>query len=244
MTSDELLEILHAHEWNELEFKEARQAVPKSAYKTVSAFANTSGGILVFGVKKDDAKFDVLGVIEVDKVQNDLLTTLRQQEKISVILDVREELHDVDGKVILLFYIPEVSRRQKPVYLNGDIRRSFIRKGGADLRCSKEDLQRFLRDSDRETYDSAPIDDIPAGTFFDKETMTWYRELFQRHNPGHHSSDSHLDFLLNWNFVVEQQETLKPTRAGVLLFGQDRYVRLILPRPVLDYQRIDTRFEW
>lgn len=34
-----------------------------------------------------------------------------------------------------------------------------------------------------------------------------------------------------------------PTRAGVLLFGEGRYVRQILPRPVLDYQRIDRPFD-
>ena len=51
MTQDELIELLNAHEWRDVEFKEAQRAVPRNAYETVSAFANTEGGHLVFGVK-------------------------------------------------------------------------------------------------------------------------------------------------------------------------------------------------
>jgi ATP-dependent DNA helicase RecG len=52
MDKEELINLIHAHEWKEVEFKEAQKKVPKSAYETVSAFANTEGGHLVFGVKK------------------------------------------------------------------------------------------------------------------------------------------------------------------------------------------------
>ena len=51
MDRDELIERLKGYEWNDIEFKEARQAVPRNAYETVSAFSNTEGGWLVFGVR-------------------------------------------------------------------------------------------------------------------------------------------------------------------------------------------------
>ena len=89
MTQDELIELLNAHEWRDVEFKEARRAAPKNAYETVSAFANTKGGHLVFGVKKSGQEMEVVGVLDVDKVQNDFLTTLRQPDKISVVVNVR-----------------------------------------------------------------------------------------------------------------------------------------------------------
>ena len=54
MNQDQLIELLKAHEWKDIEFKEARREVPRSAYETVSAFANTEGGHLVFGVRKND----------------------------------------------------------------------------------------------------------------------------------------------------------------------------------------------
>jgi predicted HTH transcriptional regulator len=93
MTQDELIELLNAHEWRNIEFKEAQRDVPRNAYETVSAFANTEGGHLVFGVRKNGQDFEIVGVLDVDKVQSDFLTTLRQRDKLSVIVNVREELH-------------------------------------------------------------------------------------------------------------------------------------------------------
>jgi len=58
----ELKRLLKAGEWNDVEFKEARLAVPKSAFETVSAFANTHGGWLVFG---DDSRLFEPGEKEV-----------------------------------------------------------------------------------------------------------------------------------------------------------------------------------
>ncbi len=46
MTEREILDLLSQHEWKDVEFKEAKTAVPKSAYESVSAFANTEGGHL------------------------------------------------------------------------------------------------------------------------------------------------------------------------------------------------------
>ena len=51
MERDELIERLKGYEWNDIEFKRARKGVPESAYETVSAFSNTAGGWLVFGIK-------------------------------------------------------------------------------------------------------------------------------------------------------------------------------------------------
>ena len=89
MEREELIERLKGYEWTDVEFKEARRAVPKDAYETVSAFANTEGGHLVFGVRQSGGGFEIVGILEVDKVQNEFLTALRQQDKISAILDIR-----------------------------------------------------------------------------------------------------------------------------------------------------------
>ena len=66
MTQDELIELLNAHEWRDVEFKEAQRAVPRDAYETVSAFANTDGGRLVFGAGKN-TKSDLV----TDQVDNE-----------------------------------------------------------------------------------------------------------------------------------------------------------------------------
>ncbi len=61
MNKTELKKLLAAGEWNDVEFKEARSSVPRSAYETVAAFANTHGGHLVFGVAQRDNAFEITG---------------------------------------------------------------------------------------------------------------------------------------------------------------------------------------
>ena len=62
MDKAELIERLKkGYEWRDIEFKEARRDVPKNAYETVSAFANTEGGHLVFGVRQNGDDFEVVG---------------------------------------------------------------------------------------------------------------------------------------------------------------------------------------
>ena len=83
MTKTELIERLKGYEWNDIEFKKAQRGVPDSAYETVSAFCNTEGGWLVFGVRDDAGGFEIVGVLDVDKVQNDFLSVLRSGQKLN-----------------------------------------------------------------------------------------------------------------------------------------------------------------
>ena len=62
MNLDKLKQLLSGIEWTDVEFKEASHDVPKSGYETVSAFANTHGGWLIFGIKQGDDGFEIAGV--------------------------------------------------------------------------------------------------------------------------------------------------------------------------------------
>lgn len=243
MNQDDLLARLNGIEWNDFECKRALKGVPDDAYKTVSAFANTAGGWLVFGVSEQNGQLVVTGVEEPDKVQNDFLTTLRGGQKLSRTLAVEAYRFEIDGKHVFAFHIPALPRLEKPAYLKGDPRQSYIRRGAGDEQCTQTELERFLRDAAQERYDGAVLSGIPVDLCFDEATVKWYQTQFVRRNPEHVEIIDPIEFLLNWNFVVEQGHDLLPTRAAVLLFGKGRYVRQVLPRPVLDYQRIDAPFD-
>jgi len=60
MTKNELIERLKGYEWNDVEFKRARRGVPEDAYSTVSAFANTSGGWLIFLKQQHSTRFRMI----------------------------------------------------------------------------------------------------------------------------------------------------------------------------------------
>lgn len=241
MEKEELIERLKGYEWNDVEFKKAQRGVPEAAYETVSAFSNTEGGWLVFGVQDGGGGFEVVGVLEVDKVQNDFLSVLRGGQKLNRVIAARERLIDDDGKALLVFHIPEARRQEKPIYLNGDIRRSFIRRGAGDEQCTPAEIERLLRDAADERHEAKTIDLDPEHCF-DDESVRWYRKIFDDRNPGHDETQSHLEFLHHWGFVVEVGERLLPTRAALLLFGTEPAFRQVLPRPVVDWQWI--RRDW
>lgn len=122
MTQDELMELLHSHEWRDVEFKEAQRDVPLNAYERVSAFANTEVGRLVFSVRKTGQVVEIVGILDVDKVQDDFMTTLRQGDKVSAGVNVQEELRQREGSDLLIFYVPDAHRSKKHVFLSEDIR--------------------------------------------------------------------------------------------------------------------------
>jgi ATP-dependent DNA helicase RecG len=152
-------------------------------------------------------------------------------------------VYELDGKRILAFYIPECPRNKKPVYLNGNTRDCYIRRAAGDERVTTIELQRFLRDAAERSWDAESLPDFNVDKDLETETISWYQSQFYRRNPEQRQIDDSVEFLLEWNFVVEEQGQYLMTRAAALLFGVDRCVRRLLPRPVLDYQRIDARFE-
>ena len=245
MTKDDLLKRIQGYEWTDFECKKAQRDVPKDAYSTVSAFTNTQGGWLLFGVSEANGLLEISGVepTAFDQMQDAFLTTLRSGQKLNHVINAQPHVYELDGKRLLAFYIPESDRHQKPVYLNGNPRDSYIRRGARDERMTTNELQRFLRDAMQQAWDGVAVTDFPVESSIDRETLSWYQTQFARRNPEQREITDPVEFLLEWNFMVHQAGKPVLTRAAILLFGVDRCVRALLPRPVLDYQRIDARFE-
>ncbi len=242
MTRDELIEKLNGFEWTDVEFKEAARDVPKSAWETVSAFSNTAGGTLVFGVRYSNGKHEIVGVIEVDKVQNDFLSTIRGGQKLNRVLSVQGNFIKEGDATLLIFHIPEARRQEKPVYLHGDIKQTYIRRGGGDEKCRTEEIECFDRDASDERHDCGYVD-TDVEHFFDAESLKWYRRLYDDRNPGNESTSlSDVEFLHHWGLVGEEVGELQPTRAAIILFGKGPVLRQLLPRAVVDCQWVPANW--
>ncbi|WP_417432998.1 RNA-binding domain-containing protein [Hoeflea sp.] len=235
MTREEFLARLQSAEWDDIELKEATWAVPKSALETVSAFANTKGGHLVFGVKESNGMFSITGVTDIDKVQNDFLGQVRDGQKVSVTLPIAGDVHTMPEGSVICFYVPEAPRHAKPVYLDRNPKKAYIRRGSGDYTCTGEELLRFIRDAGSITYDSETLDLDPTKCF-DWGTVRSYRAMFETRNPGKDGSADDMSFLRNWGFLVERGGRILPTRAAVIVLGSGEYVRQELPRIVVDLQ--------
>ncbi len=244
MHKEELISRLARYEWNDFECKKSQHGVSEDVYESVSAFANTEGGWLVFGVEDNHGELTIVGVIDIDKVQNDFLTALRSGTKVSPFVGAKnEEKIEHNGDTLLIFYIPESPRSEKPVHLNNDIRQCYIRRGSCDEKCNLEEIKRFLRDASSLRLDNELVPDIRPDDFFDVDSLLWYRNIIHQKEPGRYDIKSDFEFLKDFGFIVEKDEKFSPTRAGIILFGKERFVRQILNRPIVDFQRIDFNFK-
>lgn len=103
MTKKELLQRLQDIEWEDFEVKEAVNTLPKNIWETVSAFANTAGGWIVLGVAQRKKRFEVKGVEEVEKLEQEFTTALRSRNKFNVVIVPECRKYDVEEKRYWLF---------------------------------------------------------------------------------------------------------------------------------------------
>jgi len=105
MTKEELIQKHTSLEWEDFEGKAARSELPKSVWETVSAFSNTSGGWIVLGIKEEGNNFEIIGVGNAEKLEQDFLNTLRGT-KFNVFIGTKQEVYQFENKTVLAFYVP------------------------------------------------------------------------------------------------------------------------------------------
>jgi len=241
MDKYELKQLITKPEWADVELKTAANQYPKEALASVSAFANSGGGYLIFGVDERQQN-SITGVNKVDDVQNAFIGLMKDTNKFNCIIRFNEELIELDGKQILVFYIEEAQRHEKPIYLNGDMKQTYLRKGGRDNKATNEEIKRMVHDSNIQSRDERLLELDPENCF-DANTLKWYRKVYEsRHNQKYYDL-SHLEFLDQFALVKEEGTELKPTLGAVLMFGTEKHLRQLLPRFTLDAYWHNTNIE-
>ena len=216
MTKQELLSRLNGVEWNDFEVKEAKNEVPKTAWETVSAFSNSYGGWIVFGVKERRTSgksiYEIQGVDFPEKLEQDFVTVLRSNGKFNQRISVQAAKFDIEGKIVLAFYIP--MSEYKPVYVSVPSN-TYIRIGSGDQRATEFEIRAMQRDQafgkkSNEVVFGSSYDDINQGSFQD------YRAYLRAFNP-----DLSYNTLLDTEFAVKTGIMLNGllTVGGLLMFG-------------------------
>jgi ATP-dependent DNA helicase RecG len=229
MTKEEFIDRLDRDiEWTDFEVKKASSELPKSAWETVSAFSNTSGGWIIFGVEQKGKKFSILGVSNPEKIEQDFTNTLASRQKFNVLIRPQAEKYEIDGAIVLAFFIPPSS--EKPVYYQNNTHNTFIRSASGDQRATQAEVDAMHRNRaygswDRETIPNANANDLI------EEDVYGYIGYLKAFNPNHpYNGLSRIELLhklhaLRDGFV---------TRAGALFFGSDE----LIARLVADF-RVD-----
>lgn len=235
MTKEELLSRLNGVEWNDFEIKEAQNEIPKTAWETVSAFSNSDGGWMVFGVKERRAggksTYEIQGIANAEKMEQDFVTVLRSNCKFNQRISVQTAKFDIDGKAVLAFYIP--MSEYKPVYISIPSN-TYIRIGSGDQRATEYEIRAMQRDQafgkkSNEAVFGSCYDDINQGSFQD------YRAYLRAFNP-----DLTYNTLPDTEFAVKTGIMLNGLLSvgGLLMFGSLEAILRYNPDFLIDYMEI------
>lgn len=143
---------------------------PKSWLKSVSAFANGVGGVLIFGIADDES---ILGIEDVKKTMEVI------SEQIKVKMDPTPEVvlkaHHLDGKDIVTLEVYQGD--ETPYYYVGEGNyTAYVRIGNESVIASATDLKRLVLRGKNKTYDSLVTDYSFEDYSFSKLKAAYYKK--------------------------------------------------------------------
>ncbi len=223
----------------------------RSILETVCAFANEpgmGGGWLLLGVVPEEQAFwpqyEVVGVPDVEKLQTDLATQCATMFNIPI--RPRMEVAEIQGKRVVSVFVPEAAASEKPIFFTatGLPKGAYRRIGSADVRCTTEDLAIFYGDKAAQSLDATVLLDADMREI-EATAVAEYRRLRSEISPGAEElawSDSDLLRALRCA-DSDASGVLRPTVAGMLLFGSVPGLRRHFPMVRVDYVRVPGR-QW
>ena len=148
LTIQDLIAECTAYDYKEM----LEEKKPKSWLKSVSAFANTLGGSLFFGVDNDGT---VKGLEDIQHVTEAI--SLKIRDYMDPLPDVEMIPLELEGKLVLQLKVKEGA--YTPYYYVGDGQRvAFVRNGDESLPATGEQMVRLVLKGTNRTYDSLRTD--------------------------------------------------------------------------------------
>lgn len=237
-------------ESNRLEAKAAQGGIPRSIWETISAFANTGGGVIVLGAKEQkDGALEVSGLSDADKMLDDFWNAAHSPDKLypCILSDKDARIVDVDGAQLIVLDVPRADRHLRPIYINGNpMTGTYRRDHKGDYRCAASEIYAMYRDASDESMDTyvhenLSVEDLSA------ESIASYRISYGIHHDSHAWTELPTDeFLCRIGAAkVGSDGAIHPTSAGLLMFGEEWRIMAEFPHFFLDYrQELDPDERW
>ena len=201
-----------ATEYDKKETLEERR--PKSWLKSVSAFANGNGGVLLFGIADDDA---LKGLPDVKTASEKISEAVKS--KMDPIPSIELQIRQEEGKDFILLHVAPGA--ETPYYYIGDGGRiAYIRVGNESIQATATDLKRLVLRGSNSTYDS-----LPTLYRFENFAFTKLRSVYRQRTGLELDAQDFVSFGL-----VDEKGFL--THAGALLADESpmRFSRLFCTR--------------
>lgn len=245
MKSQEIIDLLRYGEHVNLECKKAEAKMPNSVWETYSAFANTDGGIILFGIEEHmtetdfSRRFTFASINHPEQRMKDFWNTINS-EKVScnILVDADVGTADINGNTVIWIHVPQADYKQRPVYINGNpMKGTFKRNHEGDYHCTEEEVKAMFRDASDSGNDGGLLSGFTMDDI-DLHALRSYRIEFEHQNPEHiWNGDDDQTFLKNMGGYAIDRTTGKGwlTTAGLLMFGKGLAIRERFDNVRLDY---------
>ncbi len=233
---EELLNRLSDIAWENFELKEATGGLPKSMWETVSAFSNTAGGWIILGVKETRTEhgsiYRITGVDNAEKMEQEIISTLRSRTKFNVVISCRARKYIVDDKTVLAFEIPVSPHKPVAIKSTGEV---YIRSGSGDVLASDLEVDAIVRDG---AFGSRSEMEVAGSSYKDVnlESIASYRSYLRDYNrPLSYPNLDDEAFCEKINIVLGSG---KLSYGSLLMFGKRDSILRAMPNFWLDYMEI------
>lgn len=229
---------------NRIEAKKAQGGLPRSIWETYSAFANTFGGYILLGVVENaDKSFSSVPLSSPEKIVSDFWNSVNNHSvvNVNILSDRNVQIVESGGNRIVIIEVPRADRHDKPVYIGTDpFAGSYRRNGEGDYRCTKDEVRAMMRDQADISQDARVMDTMTTDVF-DMDTIRRYRQRMDNLRPGHVWSELAVEDFLHRIGAMARDTSgkLRPTAAGLLMFGHEYEIVREFPHYFLDYQEHD-----
>ena len=215
MTADELREIIACGETSTVQFK-LKFSTAKQVAEEMVAFANSKGGMMVFGVEDKTGQIIGLSYSEIQKLSNEVSTVANDQ--VRPVIYLQTEVVIADGKRLLVAYVNQGSNKPYKT-VSGHI---WVKQGSDKRRIvENNEILSLFQASGSYHADEAVI----AGTSITDLEVAYINDYFQRvYGKPKESFGMPVDKLLTSLGILGQGGQV--TRAGMLFFGQYPQMRM------------------
>ena len=225
---------------NRIEAKKATGGLPKSLWETYSSFANTLGGIILLGVEEyRDKSLHPVNLPDPDELIEEFWEIANDIQKVSTNILSYDDVYvqKIEEKHIIVITVPKAKRFDRPVYLDGSIHNSYRRNGEGDYRCTLDQINAMVRDSEIKTQDMNIIESMTASVF-NTDSLHSYRIKMSSVKPNNRLQNlSDKDFLQAIGAIGIGEDLLfHPTAAGLLMFGKSECIKKEYPYYCLEYK--------
>ncbi len=243
MNKIELLELIANYEGSRVEFKRD-DCRPEDLAREMSALLNLEGGVILLGIEDDG---QLSGLTRSPGAAEEWVMNVARENIQPVCTPIWTCIEMGCGKRVGVIELAADSPGKPHKAKRGRAWVTFSRVGSTSRESTREEEARLYQAARVIRYEIKAVPDTGLESLNMDLMENYYRDVLQRSVPTRSDLESWRQLLLNSDLLVTEQDELRATVSGLLLFGDNPNRRLpqagvtavAFPGPEKEYNTVD-----